>query len=65
MGADEEQPAVSNLGQGQSVMEVSDAAGAWKILQTQGKYEDLTGWSWISKTIILIILKLILLQRST
>lgn len=34
VGTDEEQPAVSDLRQGQGVVQVGDAAGTWKILKT-------------------------------
>lgn len=34
VGADEVQLAVSDLGQRQSVVEVGDAAGSWKVLET-------------------------------
>lgn len=43
MGADEEQPAVPDLGQRQSVMEVSDAAGSWKVLQTRAERDETGG----------------------
>lgn len=33
VGTDEEQPAVPDLGQGQGVVEVGDAAGSWKVLE--------------------------------
>lgn len=36
VGANEEQPTVPDLGQWQVVMEVSDAAGSWKVLETRG-----------------------------
>lgn len=35
--ADEEQAALPELGQGQGVVEVGDAAGTWKILETAEK----------------------------
>jgi len=38
MGTDEEQLALADLRQGQSVMEVSDAAGTWKILEIEDKH---------------------------
>lgn len=47
VGADEEQPAVPDLGQRQGVMEVGDAAGSWKVLKHGGG--ELI---WISKSFI-------------
>lgn len=35
VGSDEEQAPVAELGQRQSVVEVSDAAGTWKILEKE------------------------------
>lgn len=41
-GADEEQLAFSELGQGQGVMEISDSAGSRKVLETRrGVWEEI------------------------
>lgn len=41
--ANEEQFAVSNLRQRQTVVEVSDAAGSWKVLETWDKHKETSG----------------------